>query len=239
MQFRQAPLQTIAADRLEQSPASAPDGTTILVATSGIGDFQDMDGMIAVRVEGKWAFWAPQHGQRVFVQSTNRDYLYNGDDGVWAALRSIWYTRSTAITGLGGSGATSVGWETETRDEDTWASHSTGADPEEIGVLFSADYSVRFWCGVEHSSGNAAAALVRPQVDTGGGFADYTRGVRPGAPVDAASFQGALRSDFEMSLSSGDVVRFQVERASGGSSPGELDAVSFGVEIVPLRLTAS
>jgi len=58
-------------------PASPVEGETWLVASAGTGDWEAMDGHIAVYQSNGWAFIAPQDGMHIFDKSASACLFYN------------------------------------------------------------------------------------------------------------------------------------------------------------------
>ncbi len=63
---------------IANSPSVTADGARYIVGTSPSGDFAGQAGRLAARIEGAWAFYAPNAGWSVYNLSNGMSYRYNG-----------------------------------------------------------------------------------------------------------------------------------------------------------------
>lgn len=86
LQALDALVQPVVIDLDLTAPPSVPvDGDCHLVAAGATGDWTGQDNALAVQSSGGWMFYAPRSGWKVYVQSENADFIFDGVEWLDAA----------------------------------------------------------------------------------------------------------------------------------------------------------
>jgi hypothetical protein len=217
-------------------PGSPATGYRVIIGSSPTGAFAGRPGEIAQWNGSAWVFTTPKQGSITTVKSENEPYKQTATTSPWSweiVVSGGVVPDIVAFSGYDSAGGTSIvsGWtdvplDSERKKTSDFA-HTTPS--AEVTVNRDDTFIIAATVATEITTGTSRSdSEMRVQIDTGGGYVTV-----PGTQLviynrTAAQGKGAVTKVFVIDLSTGDKVKVQARRLSGGSTV----ALQAGSELV-------
>lgn len=217
-------------------PGSPATGYRAIIGSSPTGAFAGRPGEIAQWNGSAWVFTVPKQGTITTVKSENEPYKQTATTSPWSweiVVSGGVVPDIVAFSGYDSAGGTSIvgGWtdvplDSERKKTSDFA-HTTPS--AEVTVNRDDTFILIATVATEITTGTSRSdSEMRVQIDTGSGYV-----TAPGTQLviynrTASQGKGAVTKAFVIDLSSGDKVKVQARRLSGGSTV----ALQAGSELV-------
>ena len=219
----QAPVD---ARNINTPPPGPAVGDRVIIGSSPTGAFAGRLGEIAQWNGSAWVFTTPKQGTITTVKSENQPYKQTATTSPWSweiVVSGGVVPDIVAFSGYDSAGGTSIvgGWtdvplDSERKKTSDFA-HTTPS--AEVTVNRDDTFIIAATVATEITTGTSRSdSEMRVQIDTGGGYVTV-----PGTQLviynrNAAQGKGAVAKVFVIDLSTGDKVKVQARRLSGGST---------------------
>ena len=217
-------------------PGSPTTGYRAIIGSSPTGAFAGRPGEIAQWNGSAWVFTVPKQGTITTVKSENQPYKQTATTSPWSweiVVSGGVVPDIVAFSGYDSAGGTSIvgGWtdvplDSERKKTSDFA-HTTPS--AEVTVNRDDTFIIAATVATEITTGTSRSdSEMRVQIDTGGGYVTV-----PGTQLviynrNSSQGKGAVTKVFVIDLSTGDKVKVQARRLSGGSTV----ALRVGSELV-------
>jgi len=217
----QAPVD---ARNVNTPPGSPATGYRVIIGSSPTGAFAGRPGEIAQWNGSAWVFTTPKQGTITTVKSENQPYKQTATTSPWSweiVVSGGVVPDIVAFSGYDSVGGTSIvgGWtdvplDSERKKTSDFA-HTTPS--AEVTVNRDDTFIIAATVATESTGSGRSDSEMRVQIDTGGGYVTV-----PGTQLviynrNSSQGKGAVTKVFVIDLSSGDKVKVQARRLSGGA----------------------